>query len=205
MLGIELLRFKIIVTTMLITSVVINAMVMPLAVASPSEPDLPDLETSDGADFDYTDYKYVYINYASWIIVLLLLYGLGALGYSLITKSSTDFASIFRDFNTFIMGGEVLPTPRPTIQLAVTFILVSFAMSMYAVEARRADAGFLDGAMRFKSVAKEQDEEVGSIDVEDEKAKRDAYRRDLVEAMNWIHTGCILCFAVAFIRALQFE
>lgn len=212
MFGVEFLRFKIVVTIMLLTSIIINTMVMPLlipetGISTPAENDT----ASDM--FDYSDYKYVYINYASWMIILVLLYGLGALGYSLITKSTADLTTLFKTFNTFIIGSEQMPCPRPMIQLAVSFILVSFATTMYMVEARRSDEGFLEGAMRIKAAPNEEDYDTDAAaiaaaakTVEDEEhIRRTAYRKDMVEAINWIHSVCTICFAVAFIRALKFE
>lgn len=206
MLGIGYLRFRIIVTTMLLTSVVINALIMPLALPSP--PLTTEEEQTDS--FDYSDYKYVFINYASWIFVLLLIYGIGALTYSVVTKSATDIASVFHNFHVFVAGSEQLPPARPLSQIVVAFFLVSFASSMYMVEARRTDGPFLDGATRFAAASVEdEDAEVAAAlsnsAAESEAARRDTYHKGLAEALNWIHAACALCFAVSFIRALQFE
>lgn len=220
---IDLLRFRSIMTTILLASIALNAIVMPLSItpdykeadeasaaaeaaAAAAE---ADGDASSQAAFDYGDYKYVYINYISWIVILLLVYGLAALTYTAMSDAVPDILTALCNFNDFIVGpGNPRPPARPLAQLAVCFVLVSLASSMFMVESKRVGGGergeaFLDGATRpgaYNEDAAEQDE---FMKREDEAVRRAAYRKDLVVAVNWIHAVCMVCFAVTFIRVAQ--
>lgn len=205
--GVRFLRFRIITTSMLLASVVLNVLILWLLLPLP--PPVPTGDEEPSQNFDYSDYKYVFINYASWMIILLLVYGIGALMYTVVTKSATDIMSVFRNFNAFVIGSEPLPPIKPLSQMVAAFVLVSFASSMYMVESRQTDAPLMDGATRFASVAAEDE----AAEVADARANDDAQaealarangQKDLVETLNWIHLTCILCFAGSFMRAMQF-